>query len=137
MYPDSEYAVEELTDPTTPSGPGEADQVYLITPKNGGPEEPILVEAKGVNADLGSKLVRDKRVQQGTREYVEDLAENEPSAKVSDAIDKALRDGTLKYVVIRPTVDSSGRWTGSVVQQFNIDKYGGTNEYNRAARIRS
>ncbi|MBT0566783.1 hypothetical protein [Williamsia sp. CHRR-6] len=118
-----QYDIRPLTDPTKPNGPGEADQVFLLTPKNGGPSKTVLVEAKGVNADLGSKIVNGERVQQGTREYVEDLSNSDrEDQEVRDALQMGLDDGSLKYLLIRPTVDSSGRWTGSVAQQFNIDK---------------
>ncbi len=119
-FPTERYDVEELTDRDHMGGPGEPDQLYMVTPRDGGKPFPVLVEAKSPSSSLGSRLYEGKRVQQGTTEYAESIAEalRTKNAKLARAIGQGLRSGTLRYLLVRATVTPDGSWAGASIQTF-------------------
>jgi len=88
-YPPDRYDVKELPDPavhgdnTRPGGgekpgAGRFDQIYEVTDKTTGETRHVIVEAKGPNAELGTRKGLDGKTnyEQGHPLYVDSVIEN-------------------------------------------------------------
>ncbi|MGW2181217.1 hypothetical protein ACWCXX_24585 [Streptomyces sp. NPDC001732] len=112
------------------------DPQPLLGPKNGNDKfdqvwthkdgRVIVIEAKsGPGTELGRRTLPDGRqVSQGSREYFLDIIEKmreRGEAKTVAALEDALDDGKLEYVVIRGN-KNTGTYTGYLYRRFDISK---------------
>jgi hypothetical protein len=118
-----------------PSQPGDFDQVYQQTLPNGHIRY-IVVEAKGGNSPLGTRLVGDQVETQGTTRYFEGIAENMEgmggnTESVGTNLVNAFRqgrnsDGTpaeVVYLMVKTPINTRGATTtiGNVnAKQFEL-----------------
>ncbi|WP_026925877.1 hypothetical protein [Granulicoccus phenolivorans] len=109
--------------PTQPgSGAGTFDQMSVTHGPDGKVTDLNVYEAKGGNSPLGARDTPDGRAQQGTTEYLNDVAARDPAladylAK-NPAVREGLQDGSINvnYELVRTRPD------GSVSSQpFTID----------------
>ncbi|ORT59413.1 hypothetical protein [Streptomyces sp. CB03238] len=112
------------------------DRQPLLGPKNGNDQfdqvwkhedgRVVVIEAKSSpGTELGSRaLPGGKRVSQGSREYFFDIIEHmrkRGEFEVVEALEKALNDGKLEYVVVKGE-KNSGTYTGYQYRRFDISK---------------
>lgn len=112
------------------------DKETLLGPKNGNDQfdqvwthedgRVVVIEAKSSpGTDLGARtLPGGARVSQGSREYFMDilrLMEKRGETKVVDAIEKALKNGKLDYVVVKGE-KNTGTYNGYQYRRFDISK---------------
>ncbi|MFB9587713.1 hypothetical protein ACFFUD_04245, partial [Streptomyces racemochromogenes] len=108
------------------NGNNQFDQVY----KHG--DRYVVVEAKShVTTDLGERLVKGKRVSQGTRDYFEDILEQmrkrgediESEMDLYKALQAALdaEPPRIDYVVVKGA-DNTGTYAGYTIRRFDLTK---------------
>ncbi|MFF8656198.1 hypothetical protein [Streptomyces huasconensis] len=103
------------------SGNDQFDQVW--THEDG---RVVVIEAKsGPTTDLGRRtLTNGRQVSQGSREYFDEIIaamESRGEFALTEAIDKALTEGKLEYVVIKGE-KNTGTYTGYKYRRFDISK---------------
>ena len=122
-YPPEKYDVKPLPDPaihgdhTFPDGrerpgSGRFDQIYAVTDKTSGETRYVVVEAKGPNAELGTRKGLDGRTnyQQGHPQYVESVIftmkiNGTPAEKqLAQELEDAQMAGLLDYSVVKAKV---------------------------------
>jgi hypothetical protein len=95
----------------------------------------VVVEAKGPSADLGSSKIEAPggqkiSVGQGRRDYFEHITGAMESRgellgngekELAEKLNKALQDGKVEYVVVKPVV-KDGAYDGYSLKYFNLDK---------------
>jgi hypothetical protein len=125
-FPADRYEVQELTDSKNkkPGITGQFDQVWRVVPKDGGPEQVIVIEAKSPYATLGARRGSDgKLYQQGTLGYLRSIVAT-PASNASrpavDAVRGALSEGRLTYRLVQARPPSDGAWSGYVVRDFDL-----------------
>ncbi|MFE7165935.1 hypothetical protein [Streptomyces sp. NPDC057616] len=89
----------------------------------------VVVEAKSsTGTQLGARNLPDgTRVSQGTREYFNDILRemrirgrrNPKELKLATALNKALRDGKLDYILVKGN-PKAGRYDGYLMEKFDI-----------------
>ncbi|MFF5182479.1 hypothetical protein ACFY30_01625 [Streptomyces sp. NPDC000345] len=129
MLQQPEFAgAKEITDlPETPNGSKRFDQLWRDKDGN-----LVIVEAKGPNARLEWRQGNGARdsgtmVKQGTVEYVrtiladmkERAAFSPNDAKYAQEIGKALKNKTLKYVLVQAT-ENAGKYAGAELKHFKL-----------------
>lgn len=113
-FPPEKFDVAPLHDPDV-SGSGRFDQVYEVKNKETGETRLVVVEAKGPNAELGTrKGAGNLNYQQGHPKYVDSVIENmaekgTPTERaLAQRLEDAKMDGNLDYTVVKARVSGSG-----------------------------
>jgi len=124
-YPADKYIVEALHDTATFAKKGAFDQIYKITPHDGGPTRYVIYETKGPSAQLGTKQgPGGKHYEQGTPEYFNMILDKMVSIGGDQTIlarrmKRALRSGNVEYSLVRPGVANKA-WTGHSTHRFEV-----------------
>ena len=123
QFPPDKYTVDPLTPDELPGKPDTFDQVFSVTPKDGGPTRIVINETKAPRSDIGTRTIDGVRYQQGTRKYVEDILIplRDSDAGLAKLIKDALAQGRLDYQMVRATVNADGSWKGYSVTRFGIE----------------
>ena len=86
-------------------------------------DEFIIIEAKGGQGKLTSKMINNKSYEQGTREYLESTVGNIEDADLMEEIDDAIKNiagPKVKYMLVEQPVDSKNKLGITKVSEFNI-----------------
>ena len=109
-----------------PSRSGDFDRVYQRFDKGGRVLQQIVIEAKGGGSPLGSRLVGDLRVEQGTLLYfnaiVESMSKGTPLMKEIAADLKAAGPGSVRYLLVRTHIEATGVVQTVEVREFPAPK---------------
>lgn len=112
-FPPERFDVTPLHDPDV-KGSGRFDQVYEVHNKETGETRLVIVEAKGPNADLGTRRHEGENYQQGHPEYVTSVIENmrDNGTAAEKALARRLQDAQLDelldFQVVKAKVNGSG-----------------------------
>ncbi|WP_167829426.1 hypothetical protein [Nocardia vulneris] len=112
------------------SGPGKANTLDLVVLIPAGPEQDpylLVLEAKGFGSPLGSRMVDELRVEQGTREYLDWMLKNDQALlqarqelertdpELARVVEHAIASGHVNYQLVHVELDRV------TVTEFNID----------------
>jgi hypothetical protein len=112
-YPPKDYDVTPVHDPNV-SGSGRFDQVYEVHNRETGETRLVIVEAKGPNADLGTRRYDGENYQQGHPKYVQSVIDNmrdngtDVEKELAKRLEKAMGKGQLDFNVVKAKVSGSG-----------------------------
>ncbi len=112
------------------AGPGKANTLDLVVLIPAGPEQDpylLVLEAKGFGSTLGSRMVDELRVEQGTREYLDWMLKNDQALlqarqelertdpELARVVENAIASGHVNYQLVHVELDRV------TVTEFNID----------------
>gem|GEM_PF-6999204 len=95
-------------------GKGSFDLIY----RKG--DEFIILEAKGGAGKLGTKIVDNKRVSQGTKDYMRGILDDMSGSNLVNDINFSLDNLEVKYFLIQQPMNDSGSLLNTIIKEFDI-----------------